>query len=219
LYRQFCFNRQGKRTRSHFALAAKADFFATEQWIDEEMIWKFNHLLIRLLHMIRILTIFVAAAILWPSFATAAPKPLIQNPKHWGAFELKEKAGKACYMVGKPVETAPKNVRRGDIWLLVTHRPAGKIKNEVQVIVGYTFKNGSAATITIDGKKFTLFTEKDAAWADSAKDDNKLVAAMRKGNNLIVRGVSSRGTKTTDRYNLSGFSAAHAAIGKACDVK
>ena len=169
--------------------------------------------------MIRILTIFVAAAILWPSFAIAAPKPLIQNPKHWGAFELKETAGKACYMVGKPVETAPKNVRRGDIWLLVTHGPTGKIENEVQVIVGYTFKKGSAATIDIDGKKFTLFTEKDAAWAESAKDDKNIVAAMRKGNKLVVRGVSSRGTKTTDRYDLSGFSAAHQAIGTACGIK
>jgi hypothetical protein len=34
-----------------------------------------------------------------------------------------------------------------------------------------------------------------------------------------VEGRSKRGTQTRDRYSLSGFTAAHAAISKACGVK
>ena len=39
---------------------------------------------------------------------------------------------------------------------------------------------------------------------------------MKAGKQLIVRGTSSRGTATTDTYSLAGFSAALAAIDKAC---
>ena len=42
---------------------------------------------------------------------------------------------------------------------------------------------------------------------------------MIRGARLVVKGTSSRGTKTTDTYSLKGFSAAFKAIGKACKVK
>jgi hypothetical protein len=44
-----------------------------------------------------------------------------------------------------------------------------------------------------------------------------MVAAMRRGNSLVVEGTSARGTVTTDRYSLSGFTAAHNAISRACN--
>ena len=46
-----------------------------------------------------------------------------------------------------------------------------------------------------------------------------VVDAMIRGARLVVKGTSSRGTKTTDTYSLKGFSAAFKAIGKACKVK
>ncbi|MFO1120388.1 MAG: invasion associated locus B family protein [Rhodospirillales bacterium] len=46
--------------------------------------------------------------------------------------------------------------------------------------------------------------------------DRAIVAAMKAGKAMIVRGTSARGTLTTDTYSLSGFSAALAAIDKAC---
>ena len=46
--------------------------------------------------------------------------------------------------------------------------------------------------------------------------DRAIVAAMKAGRQMIVRGTSTRGTLTTDTYSLSGFSAALAAIDKAC---
>ena len=49
--------------------------------------------------------------------------------------------------------------------------------------------------------------------------DAKLVRAMRRGKKLMIRGVSQRGTKTTDRFSLTGFTAAHKAISKACKAK
>ena len=42
---------------------------------------------------------------------------------------------------------------------------------------------------------------------------------MKGGLAMIVAGISSRGTLTTDTYSLNGFTAAYDAITKACGVK
>jgi len=39
---------------------------------------------------------------------------------------------------------------------------------------------------------------------------------MKGGNRMVVYGTSSRGTKTTDTYSLSGFTAMKKRIDKAC---
>ncbi len=154
-----------------------------------------------------------------------APQALAQSPspigvfKAWTAYTAKEKKGRACYMASQPKQSTPKGVKRGEIWILVTHRPYKKVRNEVSVYVGYPFKPDSEAVVDIDGKKYKLFTDNETAWAESRKLDNALVGAMRKGRRMVLRGVSSRGTKTTDRYSLTGFTAAHDAITKACKAK
>ncbi|MCH6553355.1 MAG: hypothetical protein IH793_04245 [Acidobacteria bacterium] len=73
--------------------------------------------------------------------------------------------------------------------------------------------------VEVDGRKFTLFTHKDGAWAADAKADTALVKAMMKGRRMTIRGTSSRGTKTVDTYSLIGFTRAHQAIGKACKTR
>ncbi|MDP6688905.1 MAG: invasion associated locus B family protein [Alphaproteobacteria bacterium] len=149
----------------------------------------------------------------------ASPKSLLRNPGIWGAFSLKEGKGLACYMAGQPDHSAPAGVKRGPIWVLITHRPYKKIKGEVGIYVGYPFKPGSTASIDVDGKKFKLYTVDDTAWMENPKSEAKLVRAMRAGKKMVIRGVSKRGTKTTDRYSLKGFTRAHKAINRACKVK
>ena len=39
---------------------------------------------------------------------------------------------------------------------------------------------------------------------------------MKKGNQMIVTGVSARGTKTTDTYSLNGITAALKAMADKC---
>ena len=72
--------------------------------------------------------------------------------------------------------------------------------------------------IIIGKLKFKLFTDEQWAFASNAATDNELVESMIRGAALIVRGISSRGTKTTDTYSLRGFTAAYKAIGKACKI-
>jgi invasion protein IalB len=102
----------------------------------------------------------------------------------------------------------------------VTHRPAEKSFDVVNFVAGYTYKNGSQVVVKIGKDTFTrLFTDGDKAWAIDDKADKELVAAMKRGQRMIVDGVSSKGTATKDTYSLKGFSGAYKAISSKCKKK
>lgn len=179
----------------------------------------------------------LAALLATAAFAATAPAPSVKNPlRHkaqatqqditklggaegWDAFSDTVKSHKICYLIGKPSKSEPANAKRGPIYASVTHRPSEKRTNEVSFTVGYLFKEGSDAELTIDGKKFSLFTNKEGAWAQDAATDKAVVEALAKGKQAVIKGTSVRGTQTTDTYNLTGFSQALAQIDKACGVK
>jgi invasion protein IalB len=148
-----------------------------------------------------------------------AAQTLLGSSRDWDAFVVTEGKTKSCYMRAAPSKTEPAGAKRSEIYLFVTHRPASKVVNEVSVIVGYPFKPGSAATLSIGKQNFTLFTEGDGAWVEKPADEARVIAAMKQGDRLTLSGVSARGTKTTDTYSLAGFSAALKTINKACGVK
>ncbi len=134
----------------------------------------------------------------------------------WSAHALVEASGKTCYMYGEPKSSTGKYKRRDETFIQITHRPAEGARNQVSVTAGYTYRRDSEVDVDIDGRAFALFTDRDTAWAREKRDDAALVAAMKAGRAMIVRGTSARGTLTTDTYSLKGFTAAHTAIGKAC---
>ena len=140
--------------------------------------------------------------------------------KHWNAYYYKEDGAKVCYIASSPVTEKGDYTRRGEVFILVTHRPATKTKDVVSFQAGYSFKGATEVVVTIDGEtQFRLFTEGDMAWTQDAAMDQAFVAAMQKGSRMVVVGVSKRGTKTTDSYSLAGFTASRRAIGLACDVE
>ena len=134
----------------------------------------------------------------------------------WAAYNYKAADTKVCYVSSSPKGTEPKSVKRDPAFFLVTHMPGRKIRGEVSTIIGYPFKKETNAELTIDDAKFTLFTNADGAWADSPATEKQIVAAMKAGQSLKVKGTSWRGTQTIDTYSLNGISAALAAIDNAC---
>ena len=136
--------------------------------------------------------------------------------KEWTASSEGKGTARACWIYSKPIKNVGKYKKRGEIYALITHRPGQNIFNEVQFTAGYVFKKNSKVTVKIKKKKFQLFTDGDSAWVRKNKVEKALVKAMRSGTNMVVRGVSSRGTKTKDTYSLAGITSALKAIGKAC---
>ena len=170
---------------------------------------------------LRTFTCLLAVAI----FAVVAPAmadepKLLSTHGDWTAYAFKENGGTVCYMASQPKKSEGAYKKRDEVFALITHRPAENTKNVFSFIAGYSYKPGSDAVLTIDDKtSFTLFTNKDMAWAKDAETDNKITDALRKGTKMVVTGESTRGTKTVDNFSLKGTGGAHDAIGKACKVK
>lgn len=147
--------------------------------------------------------------------AASAQDVVLGKFKDWTAHSYQEPDSKVCNIWSRPIDKKPANVRRGDVYAFVTHRPGVNSRSAVSFQMGYPLRAGKPVSVQIGGKKFSLSIEGEAAFAD-AKDDPALAQAMKRGNRMIVRGVSTRGTRTTDTYSLSGMTAATKAIDGAC---
>lgn len=153
----------------------------------------------------------------------AAPPTEIGKFKSWRVYELGSGAGKICYILSQPVKKYPRNVRRGEIFMSVTHRPAQKVRHEVSIRIGYPFSGESNPYAQIGADNFAFFTgakmgEASSAWAwlENPQQHDRMMGSMRRGNELVFKGTSSRGTLTTDHYSLLGFTAALNKINEAC---
>lgn len=152
--------------------------------------------------------------------ALSAHAKVLSEHGDWIAAREMENGKPACVISSTPQKSEGKYKQRGDIFALISHRPAEKRIGEVGFQAGYTFKKGSDVIVTIDRKKsFKLFTSGEFAWTTDAKMDKSIAAGMRAGSTMVVRGTSSRGTQTTDTYSLKGFTKALKAINTACGVK
>ena len=78
---------------------------------------------------------------------------------------------------------------------------------EVSFTGGYPFANGSTVTLEIGENSFELFTNGEFAWAASASDDARIVAAIKRGSQAVLAGRSERGTQTRDTFSLMGATA------------
>lgn len=157
------------------------------------------------------------AALFGMAVAASAQEPTsLGEFSDWTAYTYKSKNGPVCYIVSQPKKSQPDGVSRDPVFFLVTHRPGEKVRNEVNTIIGYPFKKESNATVQIGSDSFELFTSGDGAWSESSARDSAIVAAMKSGQSMTVKGTSWRGTNTTDQYSLAGVTAAMEKIDSTC---
>lgn len=171
-----------------------------------------------MLRIVSICAIGVAAGVFAVTAHAAEPKTIGQFGD-WSSHTLGQGKSKVCYVHSEPTRSKGKYKKRDRVFIQAAHRPSEKVRGEVSVTAGYTYKTDSAVLIGVDKRTYKLFTHKDGAWLRDAKSDAAVVRALRKGRKMFVTGRSSRGTKTTDTYSLKGFSAAYTAINKACGYK
>ena len=137
---------------------------------------------------------------------------------NWTAYSYTDEMGRICYIASQPTKSAGKYAKRDDVFLMVTHRPSEKAFDVVNTVAGYTYRPGSKASLSIDGKKAVLLTtHEDTAWAKDAATDTKLVEQMKDGSQGVLKGTSKRGTATTDTFSFKGFSKAYQAMSEACN--
>lgn len=173
--------------------------------------------MIHLIKTIILLAVFSVGAFI--SSASQASEPvLIGTHGDWSAYSFVENGNKVCYMASQPKTAVGDYTARGDVFALITHRPAEKTKDVFSYITGYSYKSGSEVSIEVNGRTFKLFTQDDTAWAADSQADSALAAALQAGASMVVKGTSSRGTLTTDTFGLSGSSKAYEVISKECGI-
>jgi Invasion associated locus B (IalB) protein len=142
--------------------------------------------------------------------AGAAKPTLLGQYGDWGAYTASPGGKKICFAIARPTSSAtePPGKPRNPSYMFISSRPAEKVINEVSIVIGYSFKPSSEATAEVGSASFALYTQQDGAWIKNAQEEAHVIDAMRAGQNAIVKGVSSKGTKSIDTFSLKGLSQA-----------
>jgi hypothetical protein len=136
----------------------------------------------------------------------------------WGAYAATPNGKKVCFALAKPSssKTNPPNRPRDPAYAFVSTRPAEKVSNEVSIMIGYTLKPGSESTLEVGGASYAMYTQGDGLWIKNAAEEERMVEAMRKSADVVVKGVSAKGTETTDIFSLKGLSQALDRLAQDC---
>jgi hypothetical protein len=153
-----------------------------------------------------------------PAVAGGAEPTLLGQFGTWGAYAATPNGKKVCFALAKPSssKTNPPNRPRDPAYAFVSTRPAEKVNNEVSIMIGYALKPGSESTLEVGGASYAMYTQGDGLWIKNAAEEERMVDAMRKSADVVVKGVSAKGTETTDTFSLKGLAQALDRLAQDC---
>lgn len=149
---------------------------------------------------------------------THAPGP--NAPKSIGKFEewqaaTHSEAGQTvCYAFTRVQSSAPAVPGRGDVVLTVTQRPTGR--DAVAISAGFAYPAGAEVMLTAERAELPFYTSGRSAFA---RDGHAVTAAFDKARTVVAKSPGPKGVAVTDTFGLRGFTAAYAAVNKACPTK
>ena len=153
-----------------------------------------------------------------PAAAGGAEPTLVGQFGSWGAYTATPNGKKVCFALAKPAssKTNPANRPRDPAYAFVSTRPAEKVTNEVSIMIGYQLKPGSESTLEVGGARYAMYTQGDGLWIKNAAEEERMVEALRKAADVTVKGVSAKGTETTDTFSLKGLAQALDRLAQDC---
>jgi len=173
----------------------------------------------------------VLAGVALPVAVSAQPRPAPANPASqatllgqfgdWGAYTASPGGSKVCFALAKPatmVDNPPnRRTAANPVYMFISTRPGESVKDEVSMLVtGYQFKGATEATVSVGSANFAMYTQNDGAWVKNAAEESQLVDALRKGQDVVVKATTSKGTRTTDTFSLKGISQALDRVAQEC---
>ena len=157
--------------------------------------------------------------------AEAQGNPAMLDPKQvkqigvfddWTAYIYETKKDKVCYVAAMPFKSSGEYTRRGDVFLMVSHRPKEDMFDVLTVVAGYMYMPRSEAVFRVGKAKVSLFTHEDTAWAKNLRTDREIAEEMNKSVRATLRGTSIENFETYDTFSLKGFNNAMDAINRLC---
>lgn len=161
-----------------------------------------------------VLGIAIAALLTAPALAQSVR--LIGEFRSWSAYSATEQTGPVCFALTRPTEITPQPDGFSGAYLYLTNRPSIGVRNELNLVAGFTFAADTPATATVSGQTFELFTDKDAAWLKNPSQNDNLAGALRAGSSVVIEGTTDNGIKVSQTFSLSGATAASRAIEGNC---
>jgi hypothetical protein len=140
---------------------------------------------------------------------------LLGQYDNWGAYWAAPEGRKICFAAARP-NGAHSNRGRKPAYMFISSRPHDRVKDEISMIASAPFRTKSDATATIGGKTYAMVTSVDGAWTKNANDEGKLIEAMRKGGDLVLKGTTDRGLQSTDVFSMKGLAQALDRIAREC---
>jgi hypothetical protein len=151
-----------------------------------------------------------------PTTAFAEGSAFLKKFRDWSAYRHEDGKSKICFATTQPKDSAPADLKRGDVYFYVSFFPGDNVKNEVMIRVGYPVKEGSAVSVSVGSDTFAFFAKSDKAFIEDAEVEKKFVDALKRGDKMQVKAVTEKGVETTDVYSLLGISSATKEAEEAC---
>ena len=145
--------------------------------------------------------------------AAGAPKELAKFDD-WIAATHGEGSQLVCYALTRAQNSVPKLSGRGEVVLTVSERAT--VRDTVAIEAGFDYAPNAAVTLQVDQAGLDFYTRHSDAYA---RDGKAAVAAFQRGERAIARSPGPHKETVTDTFSLKGFSAAYAAVVKACPEK
>lgn len=131
----------------------------------------------------------------------------------WGAF--RDAAGPRCYAIAEPARTS--SGKAGwRAFASVGTWPNSKVRGQLHIRLSREIKTGARVYLSISERRFALSAGKADAWAQDARMDAAIVAAMRSAATMSVESTSATGRGFSDLYILKGAATAMDAAALGC---
>ncbi|MEL6370383.1 MAG: invasion associated locus B family protein [Pseudomonadota bacterium] len=148
--------------------------------------------------------------------AAAAEPKAVATFGDWSVFVRDVDGDKVCFAATEARDKSPKSVNHGNIFFLIASWASGAADNQPSLMTGYNLKDAPKPTLRVGSEKWQMYTDDNEAFIESGTDEKSLISAMRRGADMQVSAVSSRGTATNYRISLRGVTAALERVEKSC---
>ncbi len=136
--------------------------------------------------------------------ATTSLQPQLKSRfGDWSVFTHSDNERNICYIASTPIKQDPKDKNWNPNFFISR---IDKNTNQPSLNIGYKLKEGTSISVKILNSTFALTSNNTGlnAWLMTEDEERKLVEAMKKGYQMIIKGTSEFGTNTTDHYSLKG---------------
>ena len=155
-------------------------------------------------------------AVVLAGSAQAQSVKLLGDFRDWSAYSATDGNSPVCFAVAKPSEVTPSPDGYTQAYLYLTHRPAEKVDNELNLVAGFTMAADQPASLSIGNQSYPLFVQNDAAWLEDPTQNDNLAGIMRAGTTVVMDVSSDKGIKIRETFSLAGATAASKAIDTGC---